>query len=410
MKHLSSHSTRISMVDALRGFAVLAILMVHNLEHFILSVYPTGSPEWLDILDKAVHHTVFAIFAGKAYAIFAILLGLTFHIQSSNMARRGGDFGYRFLWRMVMLVGFAALNATFFPAGDVLLLFSAVSIVLFITRKWSDKAVLVAAVFFLLQPMEWYHYMAYCIDPSHQFPDLQVGKMYVEVARYTMAGDFSDFVLCNITLGQKASFMWAVNSGRLCQTAGLFLIGCYIGRKQLLVTHADLHVATSKDLIAADRNDRLWLIVLIIASIAFCPLYVFKEQVMLAAREQPVIGQSVGTALDMWQKLAFTFVLISSFVLLYQTSRFRSITSKLRFYGRMSLTNYITQSIIGAFIYFPFGLYLAPHCGATLSLLIGLGTFLVQLWFCRWWLSRHKQGPLEALWHKWTWMNDDKQS
>lgn len=131
---------------------------------------------------------------------------------------------------------------------------------------------------------------------------------------------------------------------------------------------------------------------------------------MLAAREQPVIGQSVGTALDMWQKLAFTFVLISSFVLLYQTSRFRSITSKLRFYGRMSLTNYITQSIIGAFIYFPFGLYLAPHCGATLSLLIGLGTFLVQLWFCRWWLSRHKQGPLEALWHKWTWMNDDKQS
>ena len=83
-------------------------------------------------------------------------------------------------------------------------------------------------------------------------------------------------------------------------------------------------------------------------------------------------------------------------------------TSNLRYYGRMSLTNYITQSIAGAIIYFPFGLYLAPYCGYTLSLFIGFVLFLLQVQFCKWWLKGHKQGPLESLWHKWTWMYSKK--
>jgi|MGYP000408735207 uncharacterized protein len=70
----------------------------------------------------------------------------------------------------------------------------------------------------------------------------------------------------------------------------------------------------------------------------------------------------------------------------------------------MSLTNYIAQSIMGAIIYFPFGLYLAPYCGYTISLLIGFALFLLQVSFCKWWLASHKQGPLESIWHKWTWM------
>ena len=88
--------------------------------------------------------------------------------------------------------------------------------------------------------------------------------------------------------------------------------------------------------------------------------------------------------------------------------RFCRMTGDLRFYGRMSLTNYISQSVIGALIYFPFGLYLAPHCGYTVSLLIGIFTFLLQVRFCKWWLGRHRQGPLEYIWHKWTWINKKK--
>lgn len=123
---------RIEAVDALRGFAVMAILLVHNLEHFIFPVYPADSPGWLNALDQGVFNVVFTLFAGKAYAIFALLFGFTFYIQSDNLKRRGGDFGYRFLWRLVLLAGFATLNAAFFPAGDVLLLFVVAGLVLFL--------------------------------------------------------------------------------------------------------------------------------------------------------------------------------------------------------------------------------------------------------------------------------------
>lgn len=69
-KQLSEKLPRIEVVDALRGFAVMAILLVHNLEHFIFPVYPTGDPGWLNILNDGVFNITFSLFAGKAYAIF----------------------------------------------------------------------------------------------------------------------------------------------------------------------------------------------------------------------------------------------------------------------------------------------------------------------------------------------------
>lgn len=392
MEQITVKNPRIEVVDALRGFAVMAIILVHNLEHFIFPVYPTDSPDWLHVLDQGVFHGVFSLFAGKAYAIFALLFGFTFYVQSDNQRLRGKDFGYRFLWRLVLLVVFATLNAAFFPAGDVLLLFAVVGLVLFITRRWSDKAIFVTAILLLLQPIEWYHYIASLINSSYRLPDLRVGEMYAEVAEYTRAGNFWAFIAGNVTLGQKASLLWAVNAGRFVQTAGLFLVGCYIGRKHLFVS--------------SDKNLRFWVKLLIVSAIAFAPLYTLKELVM--GSNDAIIQKTVGTAFDMWQKLAFTLVLVSSFILLYQSKRFRKVTDNLRFYGKMSLTNYITQSIIGAFLYFPFGLYLAPYCGYTVSLLIGFFVFLLQVGFCKWWLAGHKQGPLEYIWHKWTWIGDKR--
>ena len=392
MEQLINKNSRIEVVDALRGFAVMAIILVHNLEHFIFPVYPTDSPNWLNILDQGIFNGIFSLFAGKAYAIFALLFGFTFYIQTNNQRKRGKDFGYRFLWRLILLVGFATLNAAFFPAGDVLLLFVVTGPILFFTRNWSNKAIIITSVIFLLQPIEWYHYIANLINPTHRLPNLKVGEMYAEVAEYIKGGNFWDFILGNITLGQKASLLWAINAGRFFQTAGLFLLGFYIGKKQLFVS--------------SEKNLHFWVKILIVSAIAFAPLYTLKDLIM---DNTPIIRQTAGTAFDMWQKLAFTLVLVASFILLYQNKKFHNRVNNLCFYGRMSLTNYIAQSIIGAIIYFPFGLYFAPYCGYTVSLLIGFFTFLLQVKFCKWWLSKHKQGPLELIWHKWTWLGVNKQ-
>ncbi len=382
---------RIETVDALRGFAVMAILLVHHIEHFIFPVYPDAAsqPAWLNVLDTGVFHVVFSLFAGKAYAIFALLFGFTFYVQFTNQQNKGKDFGYRFLWRLLLLAGFATVNAAFFPGGDVLLLFSVVGIFLFFVRNLSNKTILIIACVLLFQPVEWFHYLMSIINPSHTLPDLGVSGMYQEIAHYVKEGNFREFIFGNIIIGQKASLLWAVGAGRYLQTGGLFLLGFLIGRKQLFLS--------------SEANARFWVKTLIVSAIVFGPLYQLKVLVSDNS-DAAMVRQTAGVVFDMWQKLAFTAVLVSSFVLTYRNEKFRKLTSGLRFYGRMSLSNYIAQSVTGALIYFPIGLYLAPYCGYTLSFLIGIVVFLLQVWFCRWWLKNHRQGPCESLWHRLTWI------
>ena len=107
--------------------------------------------------------------------------------------------------------------------------------------------------------------------------------------------------------------MWAVGAGRLWQTAGLFLTGLYIGRKQLFVCN--------------EANLRFWTKTLVVSAIAFCPLYSLRNEIMEGTA---LVQQTAGTAFDMWQKLAFTFVLVASFVLLYQREGFRGRIDGLR--------------------------------------------------------------------------------
>lgn len=257
---------------------------------------------------------MFTLFAGKAYAIFSLLFGFTFFLQMDGQRKKGKDFGWRFLWRLVLLAGFATLDAAFFPAGDVLLLFTVVGLVLFLVRHWSDRAVLILAVLFLLQPVEWFHYIASLVNPAHHLPDLKVGEMYAQVAEVTKSGNFWDFILCNITLGQKASLLWAVNAGRFFQTAGLFLLGFWLGRKRRFADNAG--------------NREFWVRTLAVSAVLFAPLYTLNELIMQGPE---IVRQTAGTAFDMWQKLAFTFVLVSSFVLLYRNAGFSRAVSGLRF-------------------------------------------------------------------------------
>ena len=70
----------------------------------------------------------------------------------------------------------------------------------------------------------------------------------------------------------------------------------------------------------------------------------------------------------------------------------------------MSLTNYLTQSMVGSFIYFGYGLSLYDDLGTTASFAVGILLFILQLGFCHWWLAHHKQGPFEGVWRKATWM------
>lgn len=113
-------NTRIEVADALRGIAVAGIILFHAREHF--NLYWSG----LDYLragfggwEQTVAGALGFLLSGKMYAIFALLFGLSFFIQSDNQAQRGNDFSLRFAWRMVLLFIIGLVNAAIYN-GDVL--------------------------------------------------------------------------------------------------------------------------------------------------------------------------------------------------------------------------------------------------------------------------------------------------
>ena len=69
MELSASKIPRIEVVDALRGFAVMAIILVHNLEHFIFPVYPTEQPAWLAVLNDGVFNVYFRSFV-RVYILY----------------------------------------------------------------------------------------------------------------------------------------------------------------------------------------------------------------------------------------------------------------------------------------------------------------------------------------------------
>nr|WP_281240364.1 DUF418 domain-containing protein [Flavobacterium praedii] len=114
---------------------------------------------------------------------------------------------------------------------------------------------------------------------------------------------------------------------------------------------------------------------------------------------------SLSIIVTSWSNCAFMIILVSTFLLLYQKKSLNNFLEKLIPFGKMSLTNYIMQSIVGSFIYYRYGLGLVEYTGATYCLLIGIVLFVLQLAFCTWWLKTHKQGPMEYIWHKATWIS-----
>ena len=83
-------TARLELVDALRGSALLGILLLHAVEHWNFMRWPTGRPAWLEQLDGQTVGWAYWLLGGKAYAIFALMFGVSFFITLDGWRRRGG--------------------------------------------------------------------------------------------------------------------------------------------------------------------------------------------------------------------------------------------------------------------------------------------------------------------------------
>lgn len=380
--------SRIHVIDALRGFAIVSILLLHNLEHFDYYFIPPNLPAWMTALDQGIWETLFFLFAGKSYAIFALLFGLTYYIQSKNQEALGKDFRWRFAWRMILLLGFGLINSAFFQ-GDILSIYAVIGLLLIPVNGLSNKTILIIAIIAMLQPAEWLHFLMSLSHTVSKLPDPVSWSYFGKMGEYIPGPSFINTAKGNLTNGKSGVLLWNWENGRVFQTYSLFLLGLLAGRLSLFIR--------------SEESQTFWVKTLQLSGLVFIPLFIIKTMLPQWIKYES-ISRPLLTIETSWTNFSFMLVLVSGFVLLFRTETFNRFLNIFSPLGRMSLSNYVMQSIVGSYIYYGFGLGLYQYTGATYSLIIGVGLAIMQGYFSVWWFRKYPQGPLETIWHRLTWL------
>ena len=355
-------SERYVILDALRGFALLGICMA-NFPEF--SLYTFLLPETVAamptaVADRITRYLLYIFVDGKFYTLFSLLFGIGFSIIIRNAERKGTN-GFRIFYRrMGMLLLFGFLHLMFIWSGDILMLYALLGMLLPLFRRVSDKKLLGWALFFLILPiaMDGVCEMTHTnlALPFIHLQDTYCAKYGINEANFAYwLHDAEDYgtVFQFLVQGACVRMQEFIIGNRYFKVLGLFLIGFYIGRNRI---YADLE----------GRRDLL--------------VKVFRW----------------GLTLGLVYPLGFAYA--AGLCLLYLKWKEGSIWKWLAAPGRMALTNYIGQSVIGMFLFYGIGLGWGSTIGLWHTEVIVLAVFLFQVLFSRLWLSGFKFGPLEWIW------------
>lgn len=374
-------STRINVVDCLRGFAVCGIIIIHFLEHMNFYNFPEPTA-----LDQGIWDTVFFLGASKMYAIFALLFGFSCYIQHHNAQKRGSDFRGRFAWRMFLLFIWGIIDL-FFYNGDILCTYAVIGLLLIPLVKAPDKVLVALAIFLFLQPVEIAYGIIGALNPSVPPMDVGIGPLWATLSDVCAGGSLLDVGHAGVRYGLQINFGWALENGRLTQTYLLFIIGLLIGRRRLFLDEGG-NLETWKRILVAS----------IISFAVFFPLW----KIVPGLVGNKTVAHSLDVQLNMWRNFSMMAFYVSGIVLLYYRTRAQRAISRLAAIGKMSLTDYLFQSIVGGFLFYNWGLGLYRVSGHTMSFCIAIAFLFVLYFLCRWWASNHRRGPLEEVWARLT--------
>jgi len=363
-------TSRLEMVDALRGYALMGLFLVHMAEYFELY--------WASPKPTLTTEIVFGLFMGKTFSLLALCFGFSFYVMMEGGRRRGRPFAGRFAWRLVLLalIGFAH---SLLYRGDIILVLAAIGFLLIpFDYVRSNRLLLAAAAFCFAQPYLWIWVAGSYVGASWAAqPPLSEADPAMQVY---LTGGFGEVLHANLTDGQANKWAFFINTGRCAQVLGLFLIGLVLGRTNFFVD------------LGRFRRGRA---VALVASIAMMVgLYLVRMQTSKAAAGP---AHWLDSILGGWQNLAAMAMSVLLFILAWRVGADRLLRLLVPA-GRMTLSLYIGQSLLFVPLFYAFGAGLYATIGQGPSLLLGIVAFVVQVAAAGWWFRHFHYGPLEWLW------------
>ncbi|MFJ3927047.1 DUF418 domain-containing protein [Streptomyces sp. NPDC090022] len=370
---------RLSDVDALRGFALWGILLVNIT--FMASAYRgTGvdDPAFGSALDTAVRFVTEVFFEAKFYLLFSFLFGYSFTLQLASADRAGAAFLPRFLRRCAGLFVLGLCHAVLLFPGDILTTYAVLGLVLLAVHRIRPRTAVRAAVVLFTFTAVGYLLLAGALAATggggiDTAAVTEQGRQATEALR----GDAASVIGAHLRQLPDVVFMLAFFQAPAAFAA--FLLGLAAGKRGVL-TDLARHTPFLRRLqwtgfTIGVAGGLVW-----------------------AHASQGYSGtayQLVAVAVDVVTAPLLAAAYAATVLRTLAGPRGRRLAAVLAPAGRMTLTNYLTQSLVLALVFTGFGAALVGRISPALVTLTALALFAVQLVFSRWWLARHPYGPVE---------------
>lgn len=383
-------SERFAILDILRGFALLGICMANFPEFSLYNFLPQEVKSSMSTAaaDNITRWLLYIFVDGKFYTLFSLLFGIGFSIIIRNAERKGAN-GFRIFYRrmgLLLVIGF--MHLMFIWSGDILMLYALLGMLLPLFRRMSDKGLLRWAAFFLLLPV-LIDFVCEITHTSLALPSVRLQEMYC--ARYGINADNFAYWLRDaedygtvfqfLVQGAFVRMQEFIEGNRYFKVLGLFLTGFFIGRNRIYADMEEKKALLSKVF-------RYGLAIGLPCSFLYAwsamgrhPLGIAMHSVFYLASVYP---------------LGFAYAAGSG--LFYLKTKNGTAWKWLAPTGRMALTNYIGQSVIGMFLFYGIGMGLGTTFGLLQTEIVVLAVFLFQMAFSAGWMSAFKFGPLEWVW------------
>ena len=365
--------------DVLRGFALLGILVV-NIQFMGLSSAEGARGEWaLGLVNGSATFIIASIFTGKFYLLFSFLFG-----YSSNYIIRG-ERANRTRWvkRCFILMTLGILHFTFLWHGDIIFVYGIFGLLLipFFFRAdktlkiWARVVYLVSSTIILLVGVLVFVGERYFPEESYQTP------MDTKLDQLLLNGTFMEAIPARLEL-----WVYGVSTGIFLQ-GGLafagFLLGLRMARSQFLSSPID-----------KQKNKQLMKVGLLLGApiqLLSAALLVWNEQKAEPSEATHILALFVSFIAAPLLSMFYVGVIRK---LVEQKTH---LVSWMKPAGKMSLTIYISQSVITSMIFGPWGLGLFQELQTWQVLLLAIGIWIGLVLFATHWLKKFQQGPLESL-------------
>ena len=386
---------RIVSLDALRGFALLGILVI-NMWYFSMPLAgavlpPTyGDFTGMNYAAWVVGHVFFEM---KFVTLFTLLFGAGIVLFTENKERKGQPamlLHYRrTFWLLVIGLGHAYL----LWYGDILVSYALCALIIVPARKWAPRTLLWVGLAMFAVPAALYLLMAGFLFgiggeaiAAETEAQIELGFDATEEAiaaeLETYRGSWTDqFDHRAGTAFDMQTIQFAF--GNFWQLGGIMLIGMALFKRGIL---------------SNDRSRVFYWRVFLAGLAIGVPLtalgVIYKQSVDWSTLEVVLIGFQF----TYWASLPLAGAYMAGVMLWCKGYTHGFITSALAAVGRTAFSNYLLQTVIATTVFYGHGLGLFGHISRADGLALVIAIWAIQIPLSMLWLRYFRFGPVEWVW------------